>query len=721
MPTYTPLLTCAPCVCWSKKIGIHKLRTPFAERASPGNIAYMLAHQLQRNAALALNCDAGGTKLPDRDQDGYPLRLAAHGTSHLFFDADEMATGVVNLDMKFRIHCNDEWVQSNELPSTTSDVTLTAQMLPFKRDPHKASNDGEGRTHRAQDFNRKIVLAALLIQSKDYVLEMIQERELEGEQHWLTRTLKGRTVKWSSFSAEQKYTYASRALAFADAYIGFCRPATRVYYDAFAPVPNTPLIVTWGSDGPFEPISTLQLACNSRSRHFRHGPAASIPVGSPPGHSAIVRGAFLEGHTVKKDEPTCSVTERGRKAVDAIEDIGRKYELLRDARATAPCEAFAKWCEDNHHLGISNLLAFREAAYALLGVAAESHAVVRRAAQLVNMIDSLDHKLSRGRKVLCIQRKDAPGPNARLGLAGRTRCTKHNYTAMVAIQAEARKRKLSKAYAKLRLQVLRKTKPCRLASYMQLDKHATIPDGDEQIVTDMVVEYYNSLVCPDVRVEKQLASEIIDTMGRSLGVQCEKEIIYRADVGLAVLRNVMNEFLPNAIADQAKNQASCGGTQRSSVSFGIGCGLSSSGQEEYREHWGRVCADEKEAFEGELRKEATECALSRIWDVPEDPPGDATKKLRETAQLCGVVLARRFTSLASREKPAHYNEDWAKWPDASARAAQQAALWYAQKPRGTSKTHKDKTRLDEIKRELAPEQAPRELSDSDEEDSGGEE
>lgn len=728
----TRLPSRVPRARWSSKIGLRKLRTPFAERANPGNIAYMLAHQIQRNAALELNRDIHGNKLADRDADGYPKPLAVAGVSPLFFDADRMALGV-NLDVKFRVECNDSFVRSNNLPRATSDVTLHAQMLPFKRDPKKASDNGEGRTHRSQDFNRKIVLAALLIQNKDDVLDMVQERDRAGRDHWLTKTLPGRTVKWECFSEKQKYTYASFALAFADAYIGFSRPSSRVYYDAFAPIPNTPILVTWLDDLPPRPVQTvsLQLACSGRSRCLldASGPATAVPVGRAPRHRAGVRDAFLGGHTVTKDEPAFSVKERGRKAIDAVENIRRKYELMRNA--TIPCKVFAKWCEDNPSLGISNLLPFREAAGEFLRQAkthsdvecdfTESHSAVRSAAQLVGIIDSLDRNLSRGPRVLSIGKMTLQEPSARLGLAGTTPRTKHNSGVIDFIQAKARKRKLSETYNKLRAKVLRmEPSRQRLVQYMQHEEHATIPDGDEQEVADMVLDFYKTLDCPDVRVEKQLALSILDTMGRSVTAECEGDTVYGSDVGLVVLRNVMSEFLPDAHPDRAKNQASCGGTANSPVRFGIGCGLSSCAEEEYRDNWARLCADEKAAFERQLQREDTERALSRIWDTSRP----VTTKLQDTASLCGVVLARRFTSLAKHEQPPHYQPSWASWPEASARVAQQHALWYAKKPRQPKALKKETSRLDQIKQELYPNKAPEqvmdEVEDSDEEGRDGE-
>ena len=98
----------AACARRSSKVDQRKLRTPFAERATPGIIAYMLAHQLQRTAVLHLNRDASGKRLQDRDSDGYPLPLAATGISHNFFDADVMAAGVENLNGKFYIPSNDQ-------------------------------------------------------------------------------------------------------------------------------------------------------------------------------------------------------------------------------------------------------------------------------------------------------------------------------------------------------------------------------------------------------------------------------------------------------------------------------------------------------------------------------------------------------------------------------------------------------------------------------------
>lgn len=633
-----------------------------------------------------------------------------------------MAAGVQNLNGKFYIPSNDQ--SGCVAAHKPSEATLTAPMLPFKRDPKKVSDSVEGRTHRPQDFNRKIVLAALLIQSSDYVLQHIEERDLAGEGHWLTQSLPGRTVKWTSFSREQKYSYASYALAFADAYIGFRRPETRVFYDAFAPIPNTPLVVTWGGEQPSLTIQTvsLQLACRNRSRRIldASGPATAVPVGAPPGHSADVRRAFLEGHTVQQSELAFAVKERGRRALETIEDIGFKYGLLHDERATVPCRTFGKWCADNERLGLHNLLAFREAACEFLSQSTtgsssivESHSSVRRAAQIVRVIDNLDSSLSRGRTVLSVGEKKLPNPSARLGLAGTTRRTKHNRALMDGFLEDARRRKLAKTYTKLRDRVLgMNTSRQRLVEYMNDPEHTTIPGGEEQNVTDMVQDFYNTLECPDVRLEKQLALDILDTMGRTAGAHHEEANMYGSDVGRVVLRRVMAEFLPDEQHEKAKHQPSCGGTRSVTVCFGMGCGLDSKGAEEYVAGWAQFYAAEKVAFEHELQRDDTTRELERIWDAHRQ----VQQKLTLTAELCGVVLQRRFTSLTKSEQPAYFQPSWADWPQASAAVATKSALSHARKPSAASKN--ELSRLDQIKLDVEPQ---KELdTDSDDSEAGGE-
>ena len=702
----------------SSKIGPSKLRTPFSERATAGNVGYMLLHQLQRQIAIRLNRDAAGTPLPDRDEDGYPLALAADGIVDAnFFDANAIAASVVTLACEHHVEVTDWSVEdpSRHHRATAMESTITEADLPFARNPSRAGEDSAARTHRQQDFNRKLVMAAWLLQDPADLEAVVRARDEEGAGHWLTGTLSGRSVRWDEFSPGAKRRYASHALAFADAYVGFSRPPARVYYDVLAPIPNTPHEVSWNDTNS---QSVLVYAGHARSdvqivRFQINGdntlaPADAVPAGQPPGHRTSVRAAFLAGRAFVMDACPNDDLRNGVRGIDLLRSIGAKYDELR--RSPLPNAIFALWCKEHPTLGIGDVRELREAISAFLTVAKstdshfnESHAAVRRAAQLAGLIDRADAGMGHHARLVATAEtvvRVSPKFDQRGGLAGRTRRLSITAPQLDTHRAEARKRKFGKEYARLRAKMRKIDSHQRLWAYLQ--RQESVPDGEEDEVATMLSELYLFLTCADTDDVKGLIADMLDTLGYPLPVaNLSGDTIYGAEIGAVVLQRIVDRFVPDADASKAKFQSSCGGAPGVAVKFGIGCGLSSHAEEVYRSDWAVLQADEVAAIEAQLERHETNSALAQIWDVAR-PVKD---KIDRTAALAAEVLVRRFADPVRASKPPNFEAAWGMWNEATDKVALATARAYAEYSKGTF------GRLDTIRKELYPDKAPEQLED----------
>ena len=576
-------------------IGPEALRALFDEKCNPGNVAYMICHKILREEVLKHRGDGN-----NRDDQGYPLPYTFANVAAEFFDANAVREGISEVQVPAKKVADGLVVHGN----------LSALSFPFRR--HGAGGDVKHR--RPLVFSSKLTDAQWMITEDAEVDAMIAEVD-QGRQRWMLQSPWGAVTKWAALPRSEKAHFVSWTLAFADAYVGFRRPAELVTFDTIGARASVPLCIKTNVGGvvgfDVQNLIRVELVVSKKIHAELH------PLGGIARHRQHLKASHLRGSRWKKtDEPAEFVFERfGGDAVHRMDSL-RVKQLELHHMQIPPC-AFSRWIVENA-IDHRNLTTFRYVAVDFVRTSDPGSIPSRTAQQMIVITDKLSEKpRPTAPEEIAFWKADGARGGTHHHMFDIARETRDNKAALDVVRAEKRKRILAGAL---------KNGPKDAREHLGLGQGCT--------EADLVVSARNYLGGSAKKPAlARLCEELLFVIGKPM-----EETITEFDVGVGtkVLSLMVEKFLP-------------GEDRPRGVVFGMACGF-----DLFQDEWGEICTGERNAFMAEMADPLVAQRLARIWQSADT---DNTK-VAKTVSVCVAVLRNRFGN--KRQKHAAFEQEWGR-------------------------------------------------------------